>query len=93
MFDNFCSFLLLEVDQKFNDLPLTFFKGDIKTSKQTNFECCPHFKIFRQHAASIYGFVRSFVSQCVKKKKLCVHIVTHVSSSPPKTVRAYCNTC
>ena len=49
--------------------------------------------IFRQHAASIYGFVHSCVSFVCRKKKLCVRSLGYiVGASPPPCVRSIGNT-
>ena len=49
------------------DMFLTFLQKDWNWKKLKTFEAQPSFLVFRQHAASIYGFFREF-RQCVKKK-------------------------
>ena len=55
--------------------------------------CIPK-QLFRQHAASIYGFVRLFVSFVIfVKKNLCVRLLGYiVGASPPLCVRSIGNT-
>ena len=49
--------------------------------------CVPAYSIFRQHAASIYGFVRYVTSV---KKKLCVRSLDYIVGASPPLWRYVC---